>query len=418
MKRLALSLALLLLAASPARGQTVDQTTSLGVVHDPSFQALPGAVAESGFYAGGAYRIEVPAGWNGGLVLFAHGYRGDSPDIQVDDSPMRGHLVQAGYAWAASSYRGNGYRPDWAVDDLLQLRDLFIQRHGAPRWTILHGQSMGGHVLVASLEQHPGAYQGGLAECGVVTGEGEIDFLAAYTAAAEFIAGVPLLDVPDPGAFAHAVQDRWLPLMGSPGSYTAQGRQFDSVVKYLTGGDLPLRLQGLAERYTANLVPRGDPLRADSPSGQAVNTRDIHYRIDPGLGLSEDDLNAGVRRLDPSPTASNPVFANLTGRISVPLLTIHSTADAYVPFSLEQAYRLKTLQAGTADLLVQRAIRRPGHCTFDPPEREQAFDDLVAWVEGGPAPAGDDVLGPDLSHIGLRWTDRLEPDDPLAGRVL
>jgi hypothetical protein len=385
-------------------GQTNDRTTTYGVVHDPTFDALPGATAEFGFYDGGAYRIEVPDNWNGGLVLFAHGYRGDSPDIMVSDSPMRNHLIQGGYAWAASSYRGNGYRPDWGMDDTLQLRDLFIQRHGPPTWTILHGQSMGGHVLVASLELHPDVYQGGLAECGVVTGEGEIDFLAAYTAAAEFISGVRLLDIPDPATFGRTVQDAWLPTMGTPGAYTAKGQQFDSVVKYLMGGDLPRRLEGLADRYTANLLPRGDPARAQSPSSRAVNTRSVQYQIDPGLGLSEEDLNAGVRRLDPAPGARSGVFSDFSGAISVPLLTIHTTADAYVPFSLEEAYRQKTLQAGTQDLLVQRAIRRPGHCAFTRVEREQAFDDLVGWMQGGPAPDGDDVLSPDLSGIGLRWT--------------
>jgi hypothetical protein len=292
------------------------------------------------------------------------------------------------------------------MDDTLALRSLFVQQHGEPSWTILHGQSMGGHVLMASLELHPGVYQAGLAECGVVTGEGEVDFLAAYTAAAEFISGVGLLDLPDPATFGRTISDQFLPRMGAPGAYTPRGAQFDSVAKYLMGGDLPFRVEGLAERYTANLVPRLDsnPLRAQSPSTRAVSTRDVHYRVDPGLGLSEDELNAGVRRLDPAPDARTGVFGDLTGALSVPVMSIHTTGDAYVPFALEQAYRQKTLAAGTADLLVQRAIRRAGHCSFSDAEREQAFDDLVGWLQGGPVPAGDDVLASDLSGIGQRWT--------------
>lgn len=53
-----------------------------------------------------------------------------------------------------------------------------------PRWTILYGDSMGGHVVVAGLETHPTLFQGGLAECGVVDGVG-LDWVYAYTAAAE-----------------------------------------------------------------------------------------------------------------------------------------------------------------------------------------------------------------------------------------
>ena len=60
--------------------------------------------------------------------------------------------------------------------------------------TIIHGQSMGGHVAIASLELHPGVYQGALLECGVIDGIGLADLYLAYKAAAEYFAGVPLLD--------------------------------------------------------------------------------------------------------------------------------------------------------------------------------------------------------------------------------
>jgi len=95
----------------------------------------------------------------------------------------------------------------------------------------------------------------------------------------------------------------------------------------------------------------------------------------------------------------------------VPVLTLHETGDAEAPFSLEQAYRRRTLAAGTSHLLVQRAIRWPGHCGIDGEVREQAFDDLVAWIERGVKPAGDDVLAADPSKLGLRWTPILHPDD-------
>jgi hypothetical protein len=52
-----------------------------------------------------------------------------------------------------------------------------------------------------------------------------------------------------------------------------------------------------------------------------------------------------------------------------------------------------------------------GHCAFDGVVREHALDDLIAWMEHGTVPAGDDVLG-DVSQLGLRWTPSLHPDDP------
>ena len=62
-------------------------------------------------------------------------------------------------------------------------------------------------------------------------------------------------------------------------------------------------------------------------------------------------------------------------------MAIHETGDTRVPFVLQQQYRRRTLAAGTSHLLVQRAVRWPGHCAFDGEIREQAFDDLVAWME-------------------------------------
>jgi dienelactone hydrolase len=116
-----------------------------------------------------------------------------------------------------------------------------------------------------------------------------------------------------------------------------------------------------------------------------------------------------------SPSA-NPVYAERTGRITVPLLTLHETGDAWVPLSLEQSYRRRTIAAGTDHLLVQRVIRAPSHCGVDGQTREQAFDDLVAWIERGVRPQGEDVLAPDLSRIGLPWTSILYVGDPLATR--
>jgi hypothetical protein len=155
-----------------------------------------------------------------------------------------------------------------------------------------------------------------------------------------------------------------------------------------------------------------------NPGLRAASTAHIKYRIDPGLGLTEEELNARVRRIHPvkdarSPTA-NPVYAERTGRLTVPLLTLHETGDAWVPLSLEQSYKRRTILAGTDHLLVQRVVRAPSHCGVDGVTRRQAFDDLVAWIERGIRPDGEDVLAADLSRVGLKWTPYLHLEDPLA----
>jgi hypothetical protein len=384
------------------------------------------AIQRKGVHGGAPYLMWVPADWKGGLVVFAHGIqRGVGPG-DATSPPLGSHILGEGHALIASGYREREYRPDVGVEDSLAVRELFLKEVGQPRWSIIYGQSMGGHIVVASLELHPGVYQGGLAECGLVDGIGIGDYLFAYTAAAELISGVSILDAPDRETFLRLVNERVLPALGLPGSYTAKGRQFDSVVKYLMGADqrgndLPLRLEGLPRRYVPNFNHRNpDVERETLPGLRAISTAHIRYRIDPGLGLTEDELNARVRRLHPARNARSrgvdPVFAERTGRITVPLITLHETGDAWVPLSLEQSYRRRTIKAGTDHLLVQRVYRAPGHCGVDGEVREQAFDDLVAWIERGVKPEGEDVLAPDLSRVGIKWTRLLHPADPLAPR--
>jgi pimeloyl-ACP methyl ester carboxylesterase len=392
----------------------------------PRAEAPRAAISRSGVLGGADYLIEVPANWRGGLVVFAHGIQRGPGAGAVTAPPIASHIIDQGHGWVASGYRAREYQPHLFIEDLVALRELFVKEIGPPRWAIIYGQSMGGHIVVASLELRPGLYQGGLAECGLVDGISIADYLLAYTAAAELIAGVPLLDAPDKQTFARLLNERVVPALGVPGAYTAHGRQFDSVVKYLMGADaggheLPLRLQGLERRYLMNMVHRNpDVEKEPTPGARAASTVHIKYRIDPGLGLTEDELNARVRRLRPAKDArspsANPVYAERTGRLTAPLLTLHETGDAWVPLSLEQSYRRRTVAAGTDHLLVQRVIRAPSHCGIDGETRERAFDDLVAWIERGVRPEGEDVLAGDLSRIGLKWTRILYPEDPLFVR--
>lgn len=391
----------------------------------PRAEAQRAAIDRSGRLGDADYIIQVPANWRGGLVVFAHGIQRGPGRGDVRMLPIASHVMAEGHAWIASGYRAREYQPHLFIEDLVALREHFLKEIGTPRWSIIYGQSMGGHIVTASLELRPGLYQGGIAECGLVDGIGIADYLMAYTAAAELISGVPLLDAPDRAAFGPLLEGV-VRALGMPGSYTARGRQFDSVVKYLMGADragneLPLRLQGLQARYLLNIMHRPRDLENDpNPGIRAASTAHIRYRIDPGLGLTEDELNARVRRVHPvkdarSPSV-NPVYAERTGKLTVPLITLHETGDAWVPLSLEQSYRRRTIAAGTDHLLVQRVVRAPSHCGVDGVTRRQAFDDLVAWVERGVKPEGEDVLAPDLSRIGLKWTPYLHLEDPLAPR--
>jgi len=387
------------------------------VAADPSFEALPGARAIFGRYDGGAYQIEVPDAWNGDVVYFAHGFRGNPPELTVTPPPIREYLVARGYAWAASSYSKNGYEPGAGARDTYALRDIFAQKVGRPKHQYLYGQSMGGHVVTFSLEQYPDAYDGALTECGVVSGHEVLDYFLSWGALAGYFSGVDLENMTtDAGAFGTTIQSRILPALGdAPDALTAKGRAFEDVIENLTGGPRPFFREGFAANFGFNFVILVNAVGAAGPSNAAADNTTARYRIDDGYGATSAQVNAGVPRVAANPAyrdpAAYPEFAPMTGKIDRPLLTLHDTGDLFVPIALEQSYRRTVEAAGRGDLLVQRAVRRAGHCNFSEQERERAFDDLVRWVQTGAKPAGDDLSG-DLRDVGTRFTDPPEPADP------
>ena len=387
---------------------------------DPKFDGLPGARAFSGSYAGGLYRVEIPARWNGELALYAHGYVPSTGtrglELRVGNSPIREHLLEKGVAWAASSYRCNGYVPGQGLVDTMELRDVFTKLNGGrkPQRVYLTGTSMGGHVTVLGMHEFPKDFAGGLAMC--PAGPELFDFFAAVGAAAEVITGRTFtLDT---------IQDdlaKMSDMLGKPPDYTERGRQLASVEIRISGGPRPFAAEGLVSRFLSNI--NGAAIAGSTtPSNRAVMTTHIKYAIDEGLGLTADALNARVRRKSfdavfRSATGPYEELVPFDGRLERPLLTMHGTGDLFVPIFLEQTLKQAAVAARRQKLLTQRVYRIPGHCGFSAQEMAAAFDDLVTWVHQGVKPDGDEVEG-DLSNAGLKFTQPLRPNDPGGLRVV
>jgi pimeloyl-ACP methyl ester carboxylesterase len=383
---------------------------------DPSFEALPGARAFHGEYAGGIYKIEVPDNWNGEVVYFEHGYRLHLPVLAADTPPLRTHLIENGFAWAASSYTMNGYEPGVAARDTYALRAVFERLAGPPARSYLYGESMGGHIVALMLEQYPNAYDGALSTCGAVAGSEVLDYFLDWSVLAGYFSDVDLWSKSTDGeAFGAAVETEVMPALGPIEALTDDGRAFANAIHQLTGGPRPFFWEGFALSYGANFGVLGDAIAHPGAANVVVQNADKVYEIDPGFGVTQDELNESIARIGAAESyrdaARYPEFAPLTGRISAPFLTLHGTGDLFVPISLEQSYRRTVDAAGRGGLLVQRAMRHAGHCVFSQEELSQGFDDLVSWVRSGTAPAGDNLLG-DLTNIGLAFTTPLEDSDP------
>ena len=144
--------------------------------------------------------MELPARWNGDLLLYSHGYRApganntatvapSSPDLS---DALRVALLECGYALAGSAYRSTGWAVQDALDDQVRLVDWFDAQVGRPRHTYAWGNSMGGLTSVLLGERNPRRFTGVLALCGDLAGP-----VAEYNSRLDLAYAIKTLLAPD-----------------------------------------------------------------------------------------------------------------------------------------------------------------------------------------------------------------------------
>lgn len=367
------------------------------------FDALPGTSTRRywGLHNGAGYQIEVPDNWNGDLVLYAHGFRGAGLELTVSMPRIRAHLVANGYAWAATSYSKNGYDVKQGVKDSHALGERFNGLVGHPVRTYITGHSMGGHITGVAIEQYPQAYAGALPMCGVMGDNELFDYFLDYNLVAQALAGVQA-EFPFPADYQTAVVPVVRAALGAayPNGLNAQGLKLRGVTQNISGGPRP--------SYNTSFAVWGNFLFTVGVTGGNIgvapgnvqDNRDTVYQIDtdPALSPDETELNAAVLRVTVDPQGRHPNgIANvpsISGRLPIPVLSLHTIGDLFVPFSMEQLYARRVAEQGASERLVSRAYRDHNHCGFAVQEEEAAFAALVNWVVNGEKPAGDDILAP------------------------
>lgn len=385
----------------------------------PSLPVVAGAQLYQGFHRGiqgpAAYAVEVPANWNGTLVMYAHGYAGTGAELRVQAPPLREYWLSQGYAWAASSYSSNYYDVRAGVEDTNALALLFSRVTGrpAPGKTLIMGVSMGGHIAGAAVEaetlrtaRSKVRYAAAMPVCGVMDPTFEFQWLSDYTQAAAQLAGYGGR-YPDPDFQKNLPQIKAALFTSSDGTLwqenANQGTTLKNLARQLTGGERPVFDLGFRVGALQNAV------LSTGGSDGTVNgilarnfygNQGLTYRWTTGETPSAEEVafNAALPRVAADPGA-NPLRSDgvrsvplIQGEISVPVLTMHTLGDFYVPFRHQQNYRQAVARSGNEGLLVQRAIRAPGHCDFDGAELVEGFNALVQWEKTGQKPAGDDVL--------------------------
>lgn len=353
---------------------------------------------------GATWVADVPASWNGTVILYSHGF-GPLTAADAPDPTTQADLLHLGYALVGSSYSGASW---WAlasaVDDQFGSLAAAERITGHPRRVIAWGTSMGGLVSALETQDGRGRIDGTLTTCGLVAGalslnnyqlDGEYalnELLApgqqiqlvryasagqASAAAAALVAIVTKAQSTAQGrariALAAALLNEpvWYSGANPPGrtDYSAQEQQqADEITQFV----LPFIMSG---RYQIELAAGGNSSFTKGVNYSRIVARSsflpevrMLYRA-AGLSLPRDlatlTRNAGIVP-DPQAIATLARTSMVTGRLAVPELDIHTIYDQLVPVEQENWYHGRVTRAGSAAELRQAFVDSTGHCDFQP----------------------------------------------------
>lgn len=216
-----------------------------------------------GVIGGANWKAEVPANWNGTLLLWNHGIRlPTSTDRSAEVAPLgtdgsaAAALLAKGYALLGSSFRSQGFAVRDAVnDDLALLADFKAHHPGAVKKTIVWGASLGGLITETLAEEKPTLFAGAAPGCGVIAGALPIADQTLDTALMVKAILLPTLQVGGYTSDAQAV--------------AAATAVKDGISKLLAGSATST---GTAGRVLAIAVLQGLPLKTDLYSGASTSS--------------------------------------------------------------------------------------------------------------------------------------------------
>lgn len=349
-----------------------------GPVRAAAAAASGTAATEIGMRDGAAYRIDIPARWNRGLVVFFHGYSVEPVVFRDGErlSPMFDPLLDKGFAVIQSAYSATGWAVEQGAADTERLRRYFVARHGPPTRTFAMGMSMGGTLTVMAIETAPRTYDGALSLCGAIEPtdafmQRDFALRAAFDYYVPGLLGTLVPVAPDYQPTGAVVARIAAALQAKPGAYAA--------LRAIYGAADPRSLPDVIAFITYDIKEMQQRTHGN-PFGNA----DLVY-------TGPDDvfaLNDGVHRYraDPAAAAYMSRWYTPSGQLLKPMLALHDSGDPLVVASTAFNYALLAQRAGHGDHFVQQYVNAEGHCVFTPAQVGRAFDELVAWTRTGRRP--------------------------------
>lgn len=381
---------------------------------------------------GATWIADVPANWNGTLLLYSHGYgplnAADAPDPTTQQA-----LEGMGYALAGSSYDPHGSW--WALGSAVRDQFETLARvkqtvlPAPPKKVYAFGTSMGGLISALEDQNSSGRLNGALTTCGIVAGANNLNQyqLDGEYALRELVARNPrikltnFVDGPAQGFADSAESAAKLLAAAQAAQATTSGRARLALVSAFLnvspwgGASIPNVYDYLgqeqgqyADYFTSGpfnaltfIVEGRDQIEA-AAGGEGSGTVGVDFarRLEDSsyypevqalyneAGLS---LRSDLRKLERDAKLKPDLAARRwlartsvpTGRLEVPELDLHTVSDQLVPVQQESYYRTLVERAGDGDLLRQAFVLAQGHCNFTPADLIAGLHALESRVSTG-----------------------------------
>jgi pimeloyl-ACP methyl ester carboxylesterase len=371
--------------------------------------------------SGATWVFDVPAHWNGTVLLYSHGHNA-GPGNPARNSPHAAGaadwLLQHGYAMIGSSYASVGWALEDAVPDQLATLQAFTKEVGTPKRTIAWGDSMGGLVSLALVEQYPDRIDGGIPMCASVSGvvgmlNQGLDATFILKTLVDPDSSVRLVELDKSQIQLPADREASIQALLDKAAETPQGRArlaLAAVIGQIPGWTDPKKPEPGPADYEAQqqtfheafrmgaFFPRDDQARRAGGnaswnvnvdygnqlelSGRKPMIEAIYRKANIDLRQDLETLSRAPR-ISADPKAVTYMKKNYvpSGDLKRPVLSMHTTNDGMTMVTYESAYAAATRAAGKSQFLRQAFVHRAGHCNFVAGEAVSAILALEQFID-------------------------------------
>lgn len=433
------AIAVVLLAASAGCGSDakppsasqqsfVTAASANGATSIEATQTQDGGLLLGGELDGHQFALVIPAQWNRQALLFAHGYSVPGSPVAVPENPVAtdpagGLLTLAysqGYAVGHSAYAKAGMGVETAATNTLRLKTL-VEQIGTEKIYVA-GASMGGNIVMALIENHPGEFAGALAACGVTDSwQSEIGALMDMRAAYNYFTADTDYALPGERSIAVSALSPDLPALlafaNTPFRLMQMKRIANPVLALFEaaqaqpGGaeDRMIRRIASLTRFEPEVASFIAPLLTVSLGMDDLNAtfggliHDNSAKVYHSALLSDEEnaeLNRRIERVQAAPTALAYAdrWHRITGRFDTKLVAIHNQIDSLVPYAQYEGLIQRVREAQNDTNLLPFTVPTmqtpiPGsdmqglaHCGFTPDQIATAWNGLVRWTADGQRP--------------------------------